>query len=78
VLTSGGPPRAADGLAALRALVEQAAGRIAIMPGGVVRAADARRIALETGCLEIHSSAGMPPTGDAAKVRALRVALDAE
>lgn len=76
VLTSGGPPRAADGLAALRALVEQAAGRIAIMPGGGVRASDAPRIARESGCLEIHSSAGMPPGGDAAKVRELREALD--
>jgi copper homeostasis protein len=78
VLTSGGPPRAADGLAVLRALVEQAAGRVAIMPGGGVRAADARRIASESGCLEIHSSAGMPPGGDAALVRALREALDEE
>ena len=78
VLTSGGPPRAADGLSVLRALVEQAAGRIAIMPGGGVRAADAGRIVRESGCLEIHSSAGMPAGGDAAVVRALREALDEE
>ena len=78
VLTSGGPPRAADGLAALRALVDQAGGRLAIMPGGGVRASDARRIAQQTGCLEIHSSAGMPPGGDVMSVRALREALDAE
>ena len=78
VLTSGGPPRAADGLPILRALVAQAAGRIAVMPGGGVRASDARRIARASGCLEIHSSAGMPPGGEAMRVRELREALDAD
>jgi len=75
VLTSGGAPRAADGVAALCRLVDQAAGRAAIMPGGVVRAHDARRIAQQTGCREIHSSAGMARCGEAADVKALREAL---
>jgi copper homeostasis protein len=77
VLTSGGPPRAADGLATLRELVQHAAGRIAIMPGGGVRAADARRIVDHTQCRELHSSAGMPPAGDVVAVDRLRRALDA-
>jgi len=43
-----------------------------------VRAADALRIARESGCREIHSSASMPPDGDAMRVRELREALDAD
>jgi copper homeostasis protein len=75
VLTSGGPPRAVDGLATLRELVDRAAGRITIMPGGGVRADDALRIAQESGCREIHSSAGMPAVGDSTAVSRLHQAL---
>src|SRR5690349_18787601 len=46
VLTSGGAPSAAEGAETLRALVEQARGRIAVMPGGGVRASNAAELVL--------------------------------
>jgi copper homeostasis protein len=55
VLTSGGAPTAAEGVAPLRALVEQAAGRIGILAGGSVRAHNAAALVRSTGVTEIHS-----------------------
>lgn len=62
ILTSGGAPNAYDGRFELRALVERAAGRIEILPGGGVRAHNAAAILAATGVRALHSSTsfGMP------------------
>lgn len=56
VLTSGGAARAEDGLAVLRELVHQAAGRIGIMPGSGVSVANVARIVQGLGVKEVHAS----------------------
>lgn len=56
VLTSGQEATAEQGIPLLRRLVEQAAGRIIIMPGCGVNAGNIRRIACETGATEFHFS----------------------
>jgi copper homeostasis protein len=57
VLTSGGRAAAAAGQDQLAALVTQAAGRISIMPGAGVSAANIRMLANHTGAWEFHTSA---------------------
>jgi copper homeostasis protein len=57
VLTSGGQATAEAGQAQLAALVQQAAGRISIMPGAGVSAANIRALARHTGAREFHTSA---------------------
>lgn len=57
VLSSGGVPCAADGIAVLRSLVDRAQGRIAILAGGGVRRDNVRRIVDESGVDEVHLSA---------------------
>lgn len=57
VLTSAGKPTAPEGIEGLKALAEQAAGRIIIMPGGGVKSANAAKILKETGVRELHGSA---------------------
>lgn len=56
VLTSGGAADAHAGREELRALVEQARGRIVVLPGGGVRAHNARAIVATAGVRELHSS----------------------
>ncbi len=56
VLTSGGAPTAWEGRATLRALVEQARGRITVMAGGKVRADHAQPLLDATGVDELHAS----------------------
>lgn len=56
VLTSGGRNTALEGIAQLRALVAQAAGRIEIMAGSGVNASNARELAA-TGVDALHFSA---------------------
>ena len=53
VLTSGGAVRAVEGLGMLRALLAQAAGRIGILPGSGITAANAAQFA---GFPELHAS----------------------
>ncbi|MDO5075235.1 MAG: copper homeostasis protein CutC [Bacteroidales bacterium] len=60
ILTSGGAPTAWEGRAVLAQLVEQAAGRIVIMPAAGVKASNAAEILLLTGAQEIHASARAP------------------
>lgn len=57
VLTSGLRPTADLGRDTLRALVEAAGGRIAIMPGSGVRSDNAAELARYTGARAFHSSA---------------------
>jgi copper homeostasis protein len=54
VLTSGGHVRAIDGTDTLRALVAQSAGRINVLAGGGVRAANVAALVTATGVPEVH------------------------
>lgn len=56
VLTSGGARSAPDGAARLADLVAQADGRIAVMAGSGVTAANAAELISRTGVREIHAS----------------------
>ena len=56
VLTSGQEATAEKGIPLLKELVEQADGRIIIMPGCGVNAGNIRKIAEETGTSEFHFS----------------------
>ena len=56
LLTSGQAPTAEQGIPLLKQLVEQAAGRIIIMPGAGVNPQNASKILAETGATEIHGS----------------------
>jgi copper homeostasis protein len=57
ILTSGQVPNVANALPLIKQLLEQANGRIIIMPGSGVRANNINEILLQTGVVEIHSSA---------------------
>jgi hypothetical protein len=47
-----------------------------VVPAGVVRPENAATILAGSRARELHSSAGMPPAGNKARVRALRTAID--
>ncbi len=72
VLTSGGAATAAGGASRIRALVDQAAGRIGVLAGGSVRAHNAEALVRETGVTEVHSRTPV----DAESVRALVLAAN--
>jgi copper homeostasis protein len=57
VLTSGAQPAAPAGAARIRLLVEQAAGRIVVMPGAGVTAENIVALRALTGAREFHASA---------------------
>lgn len=57
ILTSGQAASAYAGITLIKQLVEAAQGRISIMPGCGVNAANATSILNSTGCYEIHASA---------------------
>lgn len=57
VLTSGGQTSAPEGAGLIREWIEQAAGRIAIMPGAGVNAANIAALTAATGAHEFHASA---------------------
>jgi copper homeostasis protein len=56
VLTGGGEQTAMLGRARIRAMVRQAAGRICVMAGGGVRAANVQEIIQATGATEFHAA----------------------
>lgn len=60
VLTGGGAQRAHDGIPTLARLVDRAAGRIAVMPGGSVRAHNIAAILTATGASDVHFQAPVP------------------
>lgn len=77
ILTSGCKPNVMEGLANLKKLVESAAGRIVIMPGGGLRSANVLEVLRETEAFYFHSSA-ITDGGDtavAAEVRALKTQI---
>ncbi len=59
ILTSGLRPGVTEGAEMLKSLVDQAAGRIIIMPGSGLRSSNLQEIATITGAREFHSSARM-------------------
>ncbi len=56
VLTSGGRATAREGADRIRALVERAAGRIEILPGGGIREDNVEDLVRRTGCAAVHLS----------------------
>jgi copper homeostasis protein len=56
VLTSGGAPTAPQGAAAIRRIIEQAEGRIEVLPGGGVRPDNVAQLVADTGCEQVHAS----------------------
>jgi copper homeostasis protein len=57
ILTSGQVPNVENALPLIQSLVAKAAGRIIILPGSGVRSSNCKKIIMETGASEIHSSA---------------------
>ena len=70
VLTSGGAPTAPEGAGQIRRLVVQANGRIEILPGGGINAANVAQLVEQTDVREVHFS-----VKDAEKVRSVFRAL---
>ena len=60
LLTSGQEPSVLEGAPLIRRLIEEAAGRIVIMPGGDITRRNAARILAETGAGEVHFAAFEP------------------
>ena len=56
ILTSGGKPTASEGAGVLRQLQSTANGRIEILAGGGVRAANVAELLKQSGCHQIHSA----------------------
>ncbi len=80
LLTSGGQPTAVAGLARLAALVAQAAGRLEVMPGVGITAANIRALAAGTGAWAFHTSAKqqLPPDPAAGLFQAARYETNAD
>ena len=57
LLTSGQEPNALEGGPLIRCLIELAAGRLIVMPGGGITARNVARVVRETGASEIHFAA---------------------
>jgi copper homeostasis protein len=57
LLTSGQEPNALEGAPLIRRLIELAAGRIIVMPGGGITARNVGRVLQETGASEFHFAA---------------------
>ena len=60
VLTSGGQPSALAGAARLAELLDRAAGRIEVMAGGGVNAANAAELMATSGVRQLHIGASGP------------------
>lgn len=56
VLTSGGAAQVTDALPTVARMVESAAGRISIMPGGGIKLKNIATVAQATGAAEVHAS----------------------
>jgi copper homeostasis protein len=57
LLTSGQEPSVLEGAPLIRRLIDRAAGRLIVMPGGDITSRNAARIAAETGAAEFHFAA---------------------
>lgn len=56
VLTSGQEASASNGAARIRALIEQAAGRIEVLPAGGINRLTVGALLARTGCTQVHAS----------------------
>ena len=56
VLTSGGEATVWEGVDAIASLMERAAGRIVVMPGGGIREHNVQKVLARTGAREVHVS----------------------
>ena len=74
ILTSGQAATALEGATLIRALREQAARRILLLPGGGVSPENARQIIQFTGCMELHASASIKKADDTKVTSAPKVA----
>lgn len=77
ILTSGGQPRATDGLSTLTRLVQAARGRILLMPCGGINSENVVRIVRTTLAQEIHTSVGTSHPGSTGNVGSLSHGNDA-
>jgi copper homeostasis protein len=68
ILTSGAKPTALEGADTIARLQQRSAGRIEILPGGGVRAANALDLLRLTGCNQLHGSFSEPRADDAGVV----------
>lgn len=77
ILTSGGEANVIAGVDMLSKLVESAAGRIEIMPGGGVRSSNVQMLKAQTGAKWYHSSAvtGQGDAADTIEVKDLKARL---
>lgn len=71
VLTSGGMPKAIDGLEAIASMVATAPEGLSVMPGGGVTPENAADILRRTGAREIHGSASRITAAGSSKLRDL-------
>ncbi len=78
LLTSGQEATAEAGAPLIARLVEQAAGRIIVMPGAGIRPSNIAAIARTTRAAEFHSTARGPVTGDGMLYRNPRVSFAAD
>ena len=56
VLTSGQEPDVPQGADTIREMIQYAAGRIEILPGGGIKARNVERVVAQTGCAQVHLS----------------------
>jgi copper homeostasis protein len=85
ILTSGGKPKAEEGIPLLKALQQQAGDRIVLLAGSGVTETNIARIARETGIHEFHFSAreevsgrNVPPITTVRRVEATIAALTSD
>ena len=74
VLTSGQEETAIKGAGLIRELIAHADGRIIVMPGGGINVGNARLVARQTGCREMHFAA-REPTASAMRFRRPSIAM---
>ncbi len=77
ILTSGGQPRATDGLSTLARLVQAAKGRILLMPCGDINSNNVVQIVQTTLAQEFHTSAGSSQSSSVGKGNTLSHGEDA-
>ncbi len=76
VLTSGQEETALKGLPLICDLIRRADGRIIVMPGGGINSGNARLIARQSGCREMHFAA-LLPSESAMKFRRFNIPMGA-
>jgi copper homeostasis protein len=76
VLTSGQEESALKGLPLICDLIRRADGRIIVMPGGGINSGNARLIARQSGCREMHFAA-LLPSQSAMKFRRFNIPMGA-